>query len=115
LAGEQEIHAERDRKLEAAGNNGRLTGSKPLDESRSIGRGVRRLNFRLADDLDRACGCCPRSRAAATAALCCRPALRDRYFLISEGQFNTTVTSLRGSSVRRSLTRNWLASALAAY
>jgi hypothetical protein len=32
LAGRQhEIHAERDRKLEAAGSNGRFVASKPLD------------------------------------------------------------------------------------
>ena len=40
---------------------------------------------------------------------------RVGYFLSSDGQFNTTVTSRRGSSVRTSLTRNRLPSALAAY
>lgn len=39
----------------------------------------------------------------------------DRYFLSSDGQFSTTVTSRRGSSVRTSLTRNRLPSALAPY
>ena len=40
---------------------------------------------------------------------------RAHYFLSSDGQFNRTVSSRRGSSVRRSLTRNRLPSALAPY
>jgi len=32
LAGPQEIHAERDRKLERRGSNGRFVASEPLDE-----------------------------------------------------------------------------------
>ncbi len=32
------------------GSNGRFVGSKPLDESRSVGRGVRRLNLQFADN-----------------------------------------------------------------